>query len=321
MILFFEDSNIDGSKVKGCAPLHRQIFLSIRFFFIYFYLFLTRDVPRLFLLKRKCVQGQVVVITGGGMGIGKKLAEEMSIKERSKVVILDVNEVEGLKTKDEIEKNDGKVYFYKCNVTKSEEIEKVKDDIINNPELGKIDILICNAAVLKFGELMELSENDYKINNDVNILGYILTTKIFLKEMLKVGKGQIVFMGSICSFYGDYCGTAYCTAKFAIRGFMESLRIELLERGNDNIRTTIIHPYFVKTSLVTNQIKDPYSTFFDVISVDECVELTMDAILKERFEAFIPNRLSIFCYFLKCFQTVGIFKEAKEFLNFKHDPI
>uniref|UniRef100_A0A0K0EJF9 SDR family NAD(P)-dependent oxidoreductase n=1 Tax=Strongyloides stercoralis TaxID=6248 RepID=A0A0K0EJF9_STRER len=306
---------------KGCEPLIRQIFLTIRFLFVYIFLFLTKDVPRFFLIKRKNVNGQIVLITGGAMGIGKSIAKKMALEEKCKVVILDINEKEGLKTQEEIIANGGVVYFYKCNVTNSNDLNDVKKDILKNPDLGKVDILICNAAVLKIGELKDLTENDYKLNNDINILGYILTTKIFIKEMMEINRGQIVFLGSICSFYGDYCGTAYCTAKFAIRGFMESLRVELVEGGYDNIITTIIHPYFVKTSFVTDQIKDPFSTFFDVISVDECVEKIIDGILKERFEVFIPGRLSTFCYHMKCFQTVSTFKKAIKFFNFKHDPL
>ncbi|CEF60981.1 Epidermal retinol dehydrogenase 2 [Strongyloides ratti] len=306
---------------KGCESLINQILLTIRFFFIYIFLFLTKDIPRFFFIQKKDIHDQIVLITGGAMGIGKSLAKKMAINEKCKVIILDINEKEGLKTQKEITTCGGKTYFYKCNVTNSEDLSVIKKDILKNPDLGRIDILICNAAILKIGELKDLTENDYKLNNDVNILGYILTTKIFIKEMMEINKGQIVFIGSICSFYGDYCGTAYCTAKFAIRGFLESLRVELLEGGYDNIITTIIHPYFVKTSLVTDQIKDPYSTFFDVVSVEECVEKTIDGILKERVEVFIPGRLSILCYHLKCLQTVSVFKEAIKFFNFKHDPL
>uniref|UniRef100_A0A0N5BGJ9 Short chain dehydrogenase n=1 Tax=Strongyloides papillosus TaxID=174720 RepID=A0A0N5BGJ9_STREA len=316
-----DDMSAKIKKQKGCESIWRQILLSIRFFFIYVFLFLTKDVPRFFCLKRKNVEGQTILITGGAMGIGRRLAEKMAINEKCKVIILDVNEKEGLRAKEEITASGGNVYFYKCNVTSSDDLNEVKKEILSNPKLGRIDILVCNAAILKMGELKDLTENDYRISNDVNILGYILTTKTFIKEMMEINRGQIVFIGSICSFFGDYCGSAYCTAKFAIRGFLESVRVELIDGGYDNIITTIIHPYFVKTSLVTNQIKDPYSTFFDVISVEECVDSAIDGILKERFEVFIPGRLSFFCYNLKCLQTVGVFKQALKFLNFKHDPL
>uniref|UniRef100_A0A0K0F028 Epidermal retinol dehydrogenase 2 (inferred by orthology to a human protein) n=1 Tax=Strongyloides venezuelensis TaxID=75913 RepID=A0A0K0F028_STRVS len=316
-----DDMSLKIEKQKGCESVGRQILLSIKFFFVYLFLFLTKDVPRFFYLKRKNVQGQTILITGGAMGIGRRLAEKMAINEKCKVIILDINEKEGLRAKEEITASGGSVYFYKCNVTSSKDLNEVKKDILSNPELGRVDILVCNAAILKIGELKDLTENDYRISNDVNILGYILTTKTFIKEMMEINRGQIVFIGSICSFFGDYCGSAYCTAKFAIRGFLESVRVELIDGGYDNIITTIIHPYFVKTSLVTDQIKDPYSTFFDVISVEECVDSAIDGILKERHEVFIPGRLSFFCYNLKCLQTVGVFKEALKFLNFKHDPL
>lgn len=88
-----------------------------------------------------------------------------------------------------------------------------------------------NAAVLKFGECQDLSYSDYKLNTNVNILGHIYvslqrvnsvsklmwtknrqlfqTVKAFLPEMISAQKGQIVSIGSICSYYGERYGTAY----------------------------------------------------------------------------------------------------------------
>uniref|UniRef100_A0AC35TVZ8 Short-chain dehydrogenase/reductase family 16C member 6 n=1 Tax=Rhabditophanes sp. KR3021 TaxID=114890 RepID=A0AC35TVZ8_9BILA len=318
--------NIDADSIetkpkKGCEPLHTQILMTIAFWFLYMAIFFTKDVPRYFKLRRKDVTGKVIVITGGALGIGQSLAYKFALTHKAKVVIVDINESEGNKTLNHITSSSGIAYFFKCDVSKGSDLLKVAQSIYEHPDLGTVDILLCNAAVLRFGDILNLTEDDYRLNNDINILGYILTVKAFLPQMIQLNKGQVVFMGSICSFYGDSSGTAYCTAKFAVRGLLESIRIELLERGKKGVATTIIHPYFVRTGLITGQIKDPFSTFFDVLTVEECVQLSIDAILKERVEAFIPGSLSLLCYYMKCFNTVNIFPYGRKFFNFKHEPI
>ncbi|ETN82987.1 hypothetical protein NECAME_07641 [Necator americanus] len=73
--------------------LPRRLFLAFTFIFIYLWIILFKDLPRLLFQRRKKIENQVVVITGGAMGIGKTVSKMMAIQERAKVCILDVNEV------------------------------------------------------------------------------------------------------------------------------------------------------------------------------------------------------------------------------------
>ncbi|EFO24135.2 hypothetical protein LOAG_04354 [Loa loa] len=125
--------------------------------------------------------------------------------------------------------------------------------------------------------------------------------RAFLPHMMDRNHGQIVAIGSICSHYGDYLGTAYCTAKFAIRGLMETLQMELYEEKKNGIVLTTIYPYFVDTALISNNMTEPFSTFYDVIPLDKCVEEILDAILKERMYYFIPQSLAFLCNAAKWF--------------------
>ncbi|TMS39265.1 hypothetical protein L596_005815 [Steinernema carpocapsae] len=291
--------------------------MTICFAFRYLYCLICRDLPRVIKMKRKNVGGQVVVITGGAMGIGKGVALKFAVEHNAKVCILDINEQEGRKTRDEILNSGGEAYFFPCNVADPDSVRMCAQQIYSNAALGTVDILI----VLRMGEFTEMSDMDFKINNDVNILGYIYTIRAFIRKMIDTNKGHIVAVGSICSHYGEQFGTAYCTAKFAVRGLMEALQMELLEKEKTGVATTVIYPYFTNTTLVSENMKEPFSTHLDVIPIEECVEEMTDAILKERMYYFIPWHLTFFCTFAKCLTTKCVLPYARKFFNFRYEPI
>ena len=83
---------------------------------------------------------------------------------------------------------------------------------------------------------------------DVNVIGPIRIIKAFLPGMLNQNSGRFVTVASVCSYFGFAYAADYCASKFAIFGFMESLRHEL-QLAKSNVKTTLIHPYFVKTAM------------------------------------------------------------------------
>ncbi|XGW25365.1 hypothetical protein V3C99_006639 [Haemonchus contortus] len=304
----------------GRASFPKRVLMAFAFIFVFLWCVLFKDLPRLLLQRRKKIENQIVVITGGAMGIGKEVAKRLAVQHKAKVCILDVNEKEGLNAVDEISREGGIVRFFRCDVSDPETLKTTADEIRNDPLLGPVNICIANAAVLRLGECLDLSEKDYKMNSDVNILGHIYTVKAFLPDMVIAEKGQIVSIGSICSYYGDHYGTAYCAAKFACRGFMEALQMEMIAKGFYNkIVFTSIYPYFVKTGFI-EQLNEPYSTFYDVQPVDKCAEEIVDAILKERVSHFIPGGIGFLCLYLKCLSTKALLPYGRKVFNFTYHP-
>ncbi|EPB74180.1 oxidoreductase, short chain dehydrogenase/reductase family protein [Ancylostoma ceylanicum] len=246
---------------------------------------------------------------------------------------------EGLKTCEEITQEGGVAHFYRCDVSDPQDLATVAAEIRKDPKLGRdhyqlscsnqiedstvsgaVSICIVNAAVLKFGECQDLSYGDYKLNTNVNILGHIYTVKAFLPEMITAQKGQIVSIGSICSYYGERYGTAYCAAKFACRGFMEALQAEIIEKGLYNkVVLTSIFPYFVRTGFIEN-LEEPYSTFFEVIPLEKCAREIVEAILKDKQMHFIPGSIGVLCLYLKCLTTKSIIPYARKVFNFSYEP-
>ncbi|OZC05257.1 oxidoreductase, short chain dehydrogenase/reductase family protein [Onchocerca flexuosa] len=192
---------------------------------------------------------------------------------------------EGMRTVSEIIKNGGRAYFFLCDVAKSNEVKLCAQQIFNNTKIG------------------------------------VSTMRAFLPHMMDRNRGQIVAIGSICSYYGDYLGTAYCTAKFAIRGLMETLQMELYEENKNGVILTTIYPYFVDTALVSSNMTEPFSTFFDVIPLDKCVEEIVDAILKERMSYFIPQSLAFLCNVAKCYTTKCTMPYVKQLVNCRYQTL
>uniref|UniRef100_A0AAF5PI17 Oxidoreductase n=1 Tax=Wuchereria bancrofti TaxID=6293 RepID=A0AAF5PI17_WUCBA len=301
--------------------LHRQILISLKFALQYILCVLFRDLPRMIALKRKSITDQVVAITGGASGIGKGLAQKIALEQNAIVCILDINQEEGVRTVSQIIESGGRAYFFLCNVTKSDEVKLCARQIFSNTKIGCIDILVCNASILRIGKFLDLDDKDYQDTMNVNILGYIYTMRAFLPHMMDRNHGQIVAIGSICSHYGDYLGTAYCTAKFAIRGLMETLQMELYEEKKNGVVLTTIYPYFVDTTLISNNMTEPFSTFYDVIPLDKCVEEILDAILKERMYYFIPKSLAFLCNAAKCYTTKYSMPYVRRLINCRYQTL
>uniref|UniRef100_A0A1I8EZ17 Oxidoreductase n=1 Tax=Wuchereria bancrofti TaxID=6293 RepID=A0A1I8EZ17_WUCBA len=265
--------------------LHRQILISLKFALQYILCVLFRDLPRMIALKRKSITDQVVAITGGASGIGKGLAQKIALEQNAIVCILDINQEEGVRTVSQIIESGGRAYFFLCNVTKSDEVKLCARQIFSNTKIGCIDILVCNASILRIGKFLDLDDKDYQDTMNVNILDN--------ESLFAAYDGPKSWTN--CCYRIDF------TAKFAIRGLMETLQMELYEEKKNGVVLTTIYPYFVDTTLISNNMTEPFSTFYDVIPLDKCVEEILDAILKERMYYFIPKSLAFLCNAAKWF--------------------
>ncbi|VDN88430.1 unnamed protein product [Brugia pahangi] len=106
-------------------------------------------------------------------------------------------------------------------------------------------------------------------------------------------EGQIVAISSIAGFCGETNGIAYCSTKFAIRGVMQCLQMEMKDKGLNGIRCTTVCPYFTRTPMILNLGMRPTSIWLPFMSVDRCACQIVDAILREKSIAFVPHYISI----------------------------
>ncbi|WP_379092718.1 SDR family oxidoreductase [Pedobacter sp. UC225_65] len=171
---------------------------------------------------------KVVVITGASSGIGKALAEELAkrganlvLGARQYVTLCEITAA--LETKYQI-----KALAVQADVSKEEDCEQlVKQTLVT---FGKIDVLINNAGLSMRALFNDLDLSVIKNLMDVNFWGTVYCTKYALPEILKT-KGSIIGVSSIAGYRGLPGRTGYSSSKFAMNGFMESLRTELLKTG------------------------------------------------------------------------------------------
>ena len=171
---------------------------------------------------------KVVIITGASSGIGKALAEEMA-KRGAHVVLAARQYVTLCEITASLEATYGvKALAVQTDVCKEEDCELLIKQAIAT--FGKIDVLINNAGLSMRALFNDVDLSVLKNLMDVNFWGTVYCTKYALPEILK-SKGSVVAVSSIAGYRGLPGRTGYSSSKFAMNGFMESLRTELLKTG------------------------------------------------------------------------------------------
>ncbi|GAB6099985.1 SDR family oxidoreductase [Halanaerocella petrolearia] len=163
------------------------------------------------------MKNKKIVITGAGSGLGRSLAQQAS-KKGAKVYLLG-------RTKEKLEQVaetlDNPVGIHTLDVRKTDEVDQVFS------EVGPIDILVNNAGVGSFAQAEELSEIEIDKMIDTNLKGTIFCSQAALPKMKEEDKGLIVNIISTAGKRGKATESVYCASKFGVRGFTESLAVEL----------------------------------------------------------------------------------------------
>ncbi len=187
----------------------------------------------------------VVVITGAASGIGRALAVRMSREDVSGIAISDVNEAGLNETASMI--SGVPVSLHVMDVSKLDEVRQFAADVV--AKHGRVTHLINNAGVGVIGTFDQISLEDFEWLMGINFWGVIYGCKVFLPILRQQEKGHIVNISSVFGFIAPEEQTAYCSSKFAVRGFTESLRHEL---AGTNVIVSSVHPGGIKTNIARN---------------------------------------------------------------------
>jgi short-subunit dehydrogenase len=170
---------------------------------------------------------KVVVITGASLGIGKTMAR-LAAFNGAQVVINARNEDRLQKVLEHFRKEGLSISGISGDVSQIEDVQKLLQFTLD--QFGKVDILINNAGISHESDFDVLSPEVFKKVIDVNLLGSVYTSHIFLPEIKKT-KGSIVFVGSVAGIHGLGMYSAYCASKMALTALAESLQIESKTSG------------------------------------------------------------------------------------------
>ena len=171
--------------------------------------------------------GKVALVTGGARGTGEAIAR-LFVEEGASVTIGDVLDDRGAETADRV----GAAYRH-LDVTSEDDWASAVG------ELGRLDVLVNNAAVLHLATIDLTTAEAFERILRVNVLGAFLGTKAFLPLLRASGRGSIVNIGSIDSVTGTALTSAYTSSKFAMRGLT---KVTALENARWNVRANIVCP-------------------------------------------------------------------------------
>ena len=180
---------------------------------------------------------RVALITGGGRGIGAATAE-LFASEGAKVVVSDMDEAPAREVADPI-----KGLAIACDVTKRESVESMIDRTVK--ELGRIDVLVTCAGIIRDNLLYKMSDDDWDAVIDTHLKGTFYCARAAQKHMVEQKSGKMVFLSST-SALGNRGQTNYSAAKAGLQGMARTLAIEL---GPFNINVNAVAPGFVETRM------------------------------------------------------------------------
>lgn len=188
------------------------------------------------------MQDKVVVITGASSGIGKSLALEFGQKG-SKIVFTGRNEERVKLVSDELSKKGIENLGLVLDAASEDDNKKLIDETIQ--KFAALDILICNAGISMRALFEDLSLKVFKQVMDINFYGALYATKFALPHIIK-SKGSIIGVSSINGHRGTPARSAYTASKYAMQGFYEALRTEVMKKG---VHVLVACPGFTGTNI------------------------------------------------------------------------
>lgn len=237
--------------------------------------------------------GKVAVVTGAGSGIGQALAVELA-RSGAKLAISDIN-TEGLaQTEERLKAIGAPVKADRLNVAEREAFLAYADAV--NEHFGKVNQIYNNAGIAFTGDIEISQFKDIERVMDVDFWGVVNGTKAFLPHLIASGDGHVINVSSVFGLFSVPGQAAYNSAKFAVRGFTEALRQEMILAGHP-VKVTTVHPGGIKTAIARNATAaegvdaNQLAEFFDKrlasTSPQRAARIILDAVRKNKARVLV----------------------------------
>jgi butyryl-CoA dehydrogenase len=197
--------------------------------------------------------GRVAAITGAGSGIGRALAHNLAA-QGAHLALVDIDEAGLAETVAQCEGRAVKVTSQRLDVADRATVFTWADQVV--ADHGKVNLIINNAGVALGATIEAMSYEDFEWLMDIDFWGVVHGTKAFLPHLKASGEGHVVNVSSVFGLISVPSQAAYNAAKFAVRGFTDTLRMEL-EIEKAGVSCTTIHPGGIKTNIAKNARMDP----------------------------------------------------------------
>jgi NADP-dependent 3-hydroxy acid dehydrogenase YdfG len=228
----------------------------------------------------KSLNDKVVVITGAGSGMGREMALKAA-REGALLALSDWN-AEGLaETVDLVKGIGAEVRSDVIDVSDRAAMATWATAVVE--QFGRVNMVVNNAGVTVTGDFEEMSYEDFDWIVGVNFLGVVNGTKEFLPHLIASGDGAVVNISSLFGLISMPGQTAYNATKYAVRGFTEALREEMLINKHP-VTVTCIHPGGIKTGIAKNGRKTASQ---DAAKIDELFEKRLARMTAEKAAGII----------------------------------
>jgi len=216
------------------------------------------------------VRGKVAVVTGAGSGIGRQLAFELA-KRGARLALSDVDELGLAETADRAKALGADVHSARLDVSDRAAVEAYAGEVAAS--FGVVHQIYNNAGISGGGGT--ILENDWAVYDrtlGVNLFGVLHGTKAFLPHLIASGDGHVVNVSSLNGYFAQPTLSAYCASKFAVRGFTETLRTEMIAGGHP-VQVTVVHPGGVATNIASATVTE---------AREQGLELTPEQVARSR---------------------------------------
>ncbi|MEO5876685.1 MAG: SDR family NAD(P)-dependent oxidoreductase [Streptosporangiaceae bacterium] len=194
------------------------------------------------------VSGRVAVITGAGSGIGRALACDLA-RSGARLALSDVDTAGLAATAARARKLGATVHEQRLDVTDRAAVLSYADTVVE--EYGTVNLVFNNAGIAFTGDVTEMTFEQIERVMDVDFWGVVNGSKAFLPHLIASGEGHVINVSSLFGLLSIPGQSAYNAAKFAVRGFTEALRQEMIGAGHP-VEVTCVHPGGIKTAIVRN---------------------------------------------------------------------
>ena len=219
--------------------------------------------------------GKIAVITGGGTGMGRELARQL-VAEGCNVAMCDVSAEAMAETRRlcEAEKllQGLRVTTHVADVAIEDQLIRFRDELAEQQATDRIHLLFNNAGIGGGGSLFTNTREQWERTFNICWGGVYLGVRTFLPMLMKADEGHIVNTSSVNGFWASIgpgvSHTAYCSAKFAVKGFTEALMNDL-KLNAPHIKCSVVMPGHIGTSIVSNSRRIQTGIESDVLSANE----------------------------------------------------
>lgn len=255
------------------------------------------------------IKNSIVLITGGAQGIGKMLGEKFLREGAKSLIIWDINQKNIDETLQEMTKlGYDNVYAFNVDVSDNDDIERAATQVFL--DIGRVDILVNSAGIIVGKMFWEYSAAEIDRVIQINLNGVLQTTRVFVKEMIQQKRGHIVNIASASSLISNKKMSAYLASKWAVKGWSDSLRMEL-ETLEGDLHVTTVCPSYINTGMFKG-VKAPF--LFPLLEPEDITDRIIQAVKKNKLFILAPDLL-VFIPFFKSILPVRVFDFVAETLG------